>query len=58
MSKSLGNVIDPRMVIGGGKDAKKVRPRVRSMPCSTLHCLQHIVLFDDRRMETQSTCVG
>ncbi|PSC70632.1 isoleucine-tRNA ligase [Micractinium conductrix] len=26
MSKSLGNVIDPRMVIGGGKDAKKDPP--------------------------------
>lgn len=26
MSKSLGNVIDPRVVIGGGKDAKKDPP--------------------------------
>jgi hypothetical protein len=26
MSKSLGNVVDPRMVINGGKDAKKDPP--------------------------------
>jgi isoleucyl-tRNA synthetase len=26
MSKSLGNVVDPRIVINGGKDAKKDPP--------------------------------
>lgn len=31
MSKSIGNVVDPRTVMLGGKDQKKVRPSVDSM---------------------------